>query len=302
MTTLLIDPRLFEISPDMDDDNQLEHFTLLDSTISFVSTCMDAALDEYNGAPYMYYYDSTPTYREAPITESRYIRSRYGRIRKEIQKMLRNGMTVELTEEGMVECTLDFEDNTVTEKSFKLYLYEKLFCDCSEYSLLLLLSDKNSQHSPKVSMSSDRGSKDIVSVHNPAVDCNGIIAKYLSANTNQHEIFPQRTSCMSLNSAFLSEVSPQRLSDAEKRPYFIKYGNEVASRNGYEKKPDISRKNPRYSVFVHPHQEYYLSIDLEHGGLEVFRYQGSYPPHQGECDYSCKFVKDAEPETHKIIV
>lgn len=302
MITILIDPGLFEISPDMNNDDQQEHFTLLDNTISFVSNCIDAAIDEYNGAPYLYYYDATPAYREAPITESRYIRSRYGKIRKEIQKMLRNGTIIKLEDSVRLDCPLDFEDNTVTERPFIQYLHQKLFFQRSECSLLLLLSSKNRKHSPKVSISSDKESADIASVYDPAIDCSGIIAEYIKEGPNQHDMFPRSVSCSSLNSAFLAEVTPQRLSDAEKKSYFKKYGNEVASRNGYEKKPDLSRKNPKYSVFVHPHQEYYLSIDLEHGGLEVFKYQGNDPPHLGEYDYSCQFQKDAEPETHKIIV
>lgn len=302
MTTILIDPGLFEISPEMNDDDQQEHFTILADTIFFASKCIDSALDEYNGAPYKYYYDSSPMWREAPITESKYVRDRYGMIRKEIQRMLRKGTVVEFSENTQVDCPMYFEKDTVTEAAFKYYLHQKFFCEKSEHPGLLMLSAKNSNCSPKISISFSGKIVDITAVHNPAIDCSEIVADFLVQSPDQHDRFPQSDSCSLLNDAFLSEVSLQRLSDAEKKTYFKKYGNEVASRNGYEKKPDLSRKNPRYSVFVHPHQEYYLSIDLEHGGLEIFQYQGSDPPHLGEYDFSCQFKKGAQPETHKIIV
>lgn len=302
MTTILIDPGLFEISPDMNDDDQQEHVELLANTILFASKYIDSALDEYNGAPYMYYYDSSPMWRDAPITESKYVRDRYSMLRKEIQRMLRKGTVVVFTENTQVDCPLYFEKDTVTEAAFKGYLNEKLFCEKTEHPGLLMLSSKNSNCSPKISISSGCKTVAITAVHNPAIDCSEIVAGFLVQSPDQHDMFPQSNSCSSLNAAFLSEVSPKRMSEAEKKTYFKKYGNEVASRNGYEKKPDLSRKNPRYSVFVHPHQEYYLSIDLEHGGLEVFRYQGSDPPHLGEYDFSCQFKKGAQPETHKITV
>ena len=88
----------------------------------------------------------------------------------------------------------------------------------------------------------------------------------------------------------------------EKKAIYITFGTEVAHRNNYHSKPDISRKNPSYVVFVHSLGKYYLSIDKEHGALEVFKNQGKHPLHLGEYDFSCSLNKGPEPETHKLVV
>ena len=88
----------------------------------------------------------------------------------------------------------------------------------------------------------------------------------------------------------------------EKKAIYITFGTEVALRNNYHSKPDISRKNPSYVVFVHSLGKYYLSIDKEHGALEVFKNQGKHPLHLGEYDFSCSLNKGPEPETHKLVV
>ena len=88
----------------------------------------------------------------------------------------------------------------------------------------------------------------------------------------------------------------------EKKAIYITVGTEAAHRNNYHRKPDISRKNPSYEVFVHNLGRYYLSIDKEHGALEVFKAQGKHPLHLGEYSFSCVLNKGPEPETHKLVV
>ena len=59
MNRLILDPSLFEISEDANFDVQLEHFHFLAETIDFVASFVNGALDEYNGAPYSYYFEET---------------------------------------------------------------------------------------------------------------------------------------------------------------------------------------------------------------------------------------------------
>lgn len=43
-----------------------------------------------------------------------------------------------------------------------------------------------------------------------------------------------------------------------------------------------------------------ISIDQEHGGIELFMKTGSGYEHLGEYDYSGNKTKDAQPENHKL--
>lgn len=299
MTKLILDPCLFEIPDNWDKDAQLDHFITLKDTIDFASECVDTYMDSYDGAPFCVNSENPPY--APPITKSLVIRNRFSEISKQIQKMVYRGEWIELQDNCVDACSLQFENNSTAELQFKQYLFYLI--DNNDYKdTLLLLSKKNQCCSPKTAVQIENNVYVFSSVFDPSVDCHGIIAKYLKNSTREDAIFPQDTACRRLNDSFKHEIASSSFSNEERKTIFIKFGTEVASRNKYCVRQDLSRKNPRYEVFVHARGGYYLSIDVEHGGLEIFKKQGQRAKHLGEYNFSCILSKGPEPETHKLTI
>ena len=299
MTKLIMDPSLFEAAENMPADDQLDHFMFLKDSIDFASDYFEASLDGYDGAPYSY--NSESHQYVPPITKSLTVRNRYSEISKKVQKMVLRGDWIELQDKLIEECSMQFEDTTTAEVKFKQYLYH-IFCTGIHENSLLLLSQKNKRCAPSVSFYIDGSVYILSAVCNPATDCSGIVPQHLKQSIEVDEIFPQCAACCKLNDTFKEKISKCCQMGDEKKAIYITFGTEVALRNNYHSKPDISRKNPSYVVFVHSLGKYYLSIDKEHGALEVFKNQGKHPLHLGEYDFSCSLNKGPEPETHKLVV
>ncbi|WP_407306370.1 hypothetical protein [Desulfosporosinus sp. SB140] len=303
-TKLILDPGLFEIATDSSRDDQVKHFEYLIKNIKFVGDCFDASLDQYNGAPYHYFFNGSDTYVHPPITKSLTIKNNFTIVHKMLQRMIRNGDLVDVpSEESKLSCPLQFESNTVTEMPFKHYLQLAMLAieDNSEVEPLLLLSMYNKKHAPQIAITIEVSRIiSLICVGDPATDCNGVIYNYLCKNANTHSMFPQDFACCELNDKFLDEASTADANGIDRQTLYRKYGDEVASRNGYVCRADLSRKNPNYCVFIHSLEDYYLSIDLLHGGLEVFKCRGQDPPHLGEYNFACIIRKGPEPQTHKI--
>ena len=268
MTKLIIDPSLFEIPDNTSKDDQFEHFMCLKSSIDFISDFCQVSVDGYDGAPYSGNSQSPPY--APPITKSLIARNRYSEISKKIQKLVNRGNWIELPSKSIDDCSLKFVDNTVAEMQFKQYLYYLLYAGIHEDSLLLL-SHKNNNCIPSISLCIDGSTYNISTVYNPAEDCNGIVPKYLKPSTDANSIFPQLAACFRLNDKFKEVIAANGKTVKEREAIYITFGSEVAYRNHYQAKADISRKNPSYEVFVHNLGKFYLSIDKEHGALEVFK-------------------------------
>lgn len=299
MNKLIIDPCLFEIPADMSKEDQFEHFMFLKDCIDFVADFFDINLDSYDGAPYSYNSESPPY--APPITQSLVVRNKYSEVSKKIQKMVSLGAFVELPEQYINKCSLQFEKESVAEKKFKQYLFY-IFGSGTYQNALILLSHKNKSCVPTVSACIDADSFDCASLYNPPEDCSGIISDYLKTSVSHDAMFPYCLTCYKLNDTFKEVITEKGKSSREMEAIYIRFGTEVASRNKYQRKADISRKNPRYEVFVHDQGKFFLSIDKEHGGLEMFRSHGKHPDHLGEFNFACIQTKEADPETHKLVV
>lgn len=302
MKKLILDPGLFDISAELSKEDQIEHFQFLKNSIAFADTYLDVVVDTYNGAPYNYYYDPPCTCCLPPITKSLTVRNRFSEIQKILQRMSRNGQDINLSDKTASCDSLFLAPNSITTSSFLKYIHSLFFSNDPKDRYLLLLSQTNSSCSPVVSFHSENDLFKISAVSNPAVDCNGIIFEYLKACADSNEMFPQKGTCSDLNRAFQDAISATQFSESEKKPFYKKYGTEVASRNYYQSQPEISRKNAQYTVFVHAYRKYYLSIDYEHGAIEIFSCTGQNPAHLGEYDFACNYQKPPNPETHRLNV
>lgn len=302
MTTLVFDPGLFEISAESSKEEQIEHFNFLKNSIAFAVNYLDVVVDTYNGAPYHHYYNPPSTCCVPPITKSLTVKNKFSEIRKDLLRMMRNGQDITLSGKTAYCDTMVLDPDSVTTVPFLAYVYSLIFNSQQGNSYLLLLSKVNDSCAPIVTFQSEGASFTMTAVSNPAIDCNGVIFEYFKACANANEMFPQKGTCIDLNQAFLDIVTSSQLSVPEKKIFYKKFGDEVASRNYYQNQPEISRRNPQYKVYVHAHRRYYLSIDCEHGAIEIFSCNGQHPIHLGEYNFSCNFQKDADPTTHKLRV
>lgn len=302
MKKLIIDPGLFEIPGNLSREEQIECFSILRRSITFAANYLDVCIDTYNGAPYYYFYAPLSEYQAPPITKSLIVKNRFPELRKDIQRMIRDGQCVTLPDEIAVCDSLFLDSESITTAPFLAYIYFLAFSDQQKGYCLLLLSPRNASCAPTVHFQVENTSFDIMAISDPATDCNGIVVEFLKACANSNDMFPQQFACTGLNQAFLRDVSSSRLGLPEKRGLYKRYGNEVASRNNYRKHPEISRKNPQYNVYVHAQRKYYLSVDCEHGGVEIFSCGSQHPVHLGEYDFSCNYQKPADPTTHKLTI
>lgn len=98
-------------------------------------------------------------------------------------------------------------------------------------------------------------------------------------------------------------------SKSQRQEYFFSYGEIAAIRNGYIYDDKLSRLNSRrmgtrrdvyvkYSSANKP--RYYISVDTEHGGLELFKDGKPHPVHKGEFNFSCKKNQKAKPLSHPL--
>lgn len=219
MTKLIIDPSLFEIPENIPKSEQFSHFMFLKDSIDFVSDCFEVSLDQYDGAPYFGNSESPPY--GPPITKSLIVRNRYSEVSKKIQKMLLHGDWVELQDKSINDCLLQFEDTTTAEQKFKQYLYYIFSSGIHEKSLLLL-SQKNKSCTPSISFCIEETTYILSAVFDPAIDCNGIVQKYLKESVNSDSIFPQCIACCKLNDKFKEELSEHGQTVDERRAIYIR--------------------------------------------------------------------------------
>lgn len=104
----------------------------------------------------------------------------------------------------------------------------------------------------------------------------------------------------------------RKLKDSERNEFDFHYGEIVATRNKYIYNHRLSDINTRHNsgrrrdVYVKytttkRKPEYYISVDTEHGAIEVFKHRKSgNPEHIGEFNFSCKPTKNSEPNSHKL--
>jgi hypothetical protein len=64
----------------------------------------------------------------------------------------------------------------------------------------------------------------------------------------------------------------------------------------------VSRKNPQYLVFVNPSKQFAISIDREHGGIELFEWSSGKWSHLGEFNYSGERTQEAGTKRKKHIL
>lgn len=135
------------------------------------------------------------------------------------------------------------------------------------------------------------------------LELSDVLLPYLKDNVNCDEIFPRALFCSKYNEYVIKTINEGCMDQSGKNALFESVGATVAAYNMYTKNTRLSKLNTTRNKkrIVYEKQagkKYYLSLDLESGGFEVF--DRSYR-HLGQFSFSCNKVRPEDPENHKLI-
>lgn len=293
---VILDPMLLEpskINEDIDEFSTLEY---LSNLIDFLSENLDVEFDSYEGAFYVSNDQSSPPFLNYtyPILGDIFA------INAKIFKMISNDYVILSPNDNLKFNTkLNEISNSENHDCFLMYLNYLIRVHKPFY---LFMGEINHKIYKPIQLNVNKEPFYILQIDNPKTDCGTDLYKSLKFNAElNNEFFPNVSACIELNSEFNYEKS--KASIQEQDSVIEKYGKETALRNGYIEDNKLSEINSRKShskrsVFKRQYRNnkyYYLSIDYESGGLEVF---DNTPTHQGQYNFSCGLSKNAKPQNH----
>lgn len=267
MYKVILDPNLFECDENTDNKFQLIHYKYLDDCISFLSEYCEVKLDLYESAPYYCRYSP---YTNPPITKSHYMKTHYNEIRRKIQKIQDKNFSFVVLDSIVPNIEIKGM-NFITRSECKDVFFKYINSQLEDTSECIIILGMNNKAKNICIVDVNKKQYNIQAIHKIFSDCSQRVVNILSVPNNIDDIFPCKLACQKLNDSFLNDPQNEGL-DMKGRISIMKiYGIEVASRNFYLKDEVLSRKNPQYIVFLHRNGKYAISIDQEHGGLEIFK-------------------------------
>lgn len=303
MIKIILDPNLFECDPNANELYQMEHCQYLISCIQFLDDCCDVTLDAYQGAPYFFSYNP---FSKPPITNAHYVKVRYNEIQKSIQRIINKEITfidISNSKKAIIIKNFSFIDDSQCRDAFLDYLETQI--DNIE-NCFIILGMRNNPNQVEIEFNGTETT--LPAIINPQYDCSNRVVDILAPPQDESDMFPGKTACLGLNDSFIKEAKQKHLNSTDKISIMRKYGIEFASRNRYIKNDKMAKSNSQYVVFIHRNGEFAISIDQEHGGLEVFKKSGRTKKHRegkessfthiGEYSYAGDQTKKAEPTNH----
>ena len=118
--------------------------------------------------------------------------------------------------------------------------------------------------------------------------------------SSDNPVFPKCESCQYYNDIFKSRN--KGVNNQERRAIIKEFSDKVAKINGYTYSSELSNLNSmRFSAErqIYTSSYYYLSVDFESGGFEVFDKKLN---HMGQYNFSGCKVKPAQKATHRMIL
>lgn len=284
---------LLHVEQGLSSEEQLNHFRELSRVMYILSNYCDVKFESYKKAPYESYKMDIPTYSNTTLNNL--VRTT---IYPVIYKMSKKDY-VDLDNIQPAQCLANMYIPDVEGKeAFLRYLnYVK--------NNAIMFVGKRNYHlkSPCQFQGDTVFSVDISKAG--TIETTDVLLRYLKQDLNSIGIFPMEGFCsyVKYNDYVSKEIQNKKMGQPEKIALFEKIGDTVAKYNFYERNKRLSNKNSTSSkkrVVYNKIQnkKFYLSLDLESGGFEVFDKQYI---HQGQYNFDCKKVKRAEPKTHKLL-
>jgi hypothetical protein len=293
---ILLDPCMYELS-NMGASEEVEyaHFYYLSRILDFINENLDVLFDLYEGAPYYPDGEIRP-----PLTRYHYIDYQLTFIYSAIQNKINYDEYIELAPYllSTIKSDFFFPENSALKEGFLKYI---TYIAAQELELFMFIGQQNHNVSIPLLFALNEDSKfETIPICDPELDCNNQLYRALK-ETGSNDIFPYSTLCTKINQMYMKE-SQAGIDQSQRMAKILTFGKEAALRNGYQYNQILSNRNStstskRVIFNRHKQPHYYLSLDFESGGFEVFDHKGD---HLGQYSFDGRFNKAATPESHKI--
>lgn len=289
MTLAVLSPCLLNVNPNLTKNEEFYHYSKISKLINNIYMLTDLKFQYYRNAPYDGYKMEIPEYKENLTLNNLVSTNIFGKIQKMMSKdyVDLNGIPPAIPPPIFV-----LPNNGVSDTFCRYINYIKdkdgiLFIGCDNFDV------------PKpIEFYSDCYFKIKTSTY-IEIEQTDVLYPYLKKENDNNVIFPQSTFCLEYNNFVINQ---KQLNGFEKIALFERIGKIVATYNGYEKEQRLTRmnstKNKLRTVYKKRNgKTYYLSIDVESGGFEVFDCKFD---HLGQYNFSCVLVKPPSPKDHKL--
>ena len=239
-----------------------------------------------------------PFYLASSVSKYRTLRDKLASVSNKMKQMLGEKKPVVLSDYPGAQIPSDYKlDNSQETSWFKSYLNyldgkkAVIFlgpCNCSIHELPLKCT---TDHEYELNASTILVCEQ--------TDC--LVSFRKKKDKFDDPVFPYKKMCEKMN-GYILDIQKGKNKE-EKIALYEKYGRIVAALNGYQYDQDLSCINSskcggkKRSVFKNLEESYYLSIDFESGGFEVF---DKRPKHLGQYSFSCELAKPPAPMNHKL--
>lgn len=291
MGVAVLSPCLLYIKSDATSEDKYKHYWQLEEFFERLAEHTSLKFQFYENAPYMGYKMKIPEYREATLNN--YVMTNiYSKIIKMSDKNCVDLSHFKAAKQPKNFLLPDDEISTAF-LSYINYLSDK--------DAILFIGEKNF-NVPRPIEFIGQNKFTINTSTFIIIEKTNILLEYLKDEVDYDDIFPQKLFCAHYNDYVKNKIKKAAMDQSEKIALFLDIGNTVALYNYYEKDNNLIKINnsdtkKRIIYKKTKGRLFYLSIDIESGGFEVF---DSNYKHLGQYDFSGKKVKKAEPRSHKL--
>lgn len=295
MIRVIFSPTFFE---------ERELYVELSHILDFVIECMNEGVVDKGVISFISSYIGNVSYNNDPYFKNVLVKQIFDKMRDCIPK----NSNIILTRYTKIKKPNNWADNDYL--SFLLQYFYYILNNNLECVMILSKNDVKK----KIHIDYEGTVIDINYIFNPYSCEIDMIKNYIHFNmNNENKLFIRKYLCKHTNYYFKNEI--KGLAKNFQNPIFQKYGDIVAERNGYQfdqaltslnkrrvnsKKKNKKKKNRRVYKIIRDRDIFYISIDYEHGAMELFEHHLPIGNHLGEYNFSCEENEEASPVDHKL--
>lgn len=289
MSIAVLSPCLLDVEKGLSLGEKQLHYYQLSELFQKLNTYTNFKFQYYKKAPFAGYKMELPSYGNLYL-DSLVATNVYGAI----QRML---MEEYIDLEGIAPATppptFSLPDGDLTNAFYSYLNY------CQGKETILFIGENNFGTSRPIEFVSDKKFSVDASTY-VSIELTDILLSYLKPPADKDVVFPRKDFCVEYNNYVLERIQNERMNQPEKISLFETIGELVATYNLYKKDQRLSNINstPQKLRKVYKKAEgkiYYLSLDVESGGFEVF--DKNYL-HLGQYNFSGDIAKP--PATHTL--
>lgn len=281
-----------------------DQYIELSNTIDFIIECMNEGVVDKVVVSFISNYINKISHNEDPYLKTILVKN----IFEKMKDCIPNNTHISLTQYARIKKLRNWSNNdylNFLSQYFYYILNNNLEC-------IIILSQKDIKSNIYVNF--QNVDMEINYIVNPYCCEIGLIRNYIHFNiTNESTLFIRKYLCKHTNYYFKQEI--KGLNKNLQNPIFQKYADIVAERNGYlfdqvltslnkrkvnSKKKNKKKKNRRIYKIIHNRDIFYISIDYEHGAMELFEHHLPIGNHLGEYNFSCEENEEASSVDHKL--